>query len=153
MNMIKRTIACIMAIACLICAGCSERKNIDAQGMAQALLEGGVFAEELSAVSAAITNKRYGVTDSMVEETIAYAGTKAVVDEIVIFKTKDNNDAAVADKAKEYIESQRAQYQSYRPDEVPKLQNCYIEPNADYVVVCVAEDIEKAKEIINEYTN
>jgi hypothetical protein len=113
------------------------------------LLANGTYAEELSEVSSQITEKRYALTEDDVEEAVGYAGTNAVVDEIAIFKAKDVD--AVSEKVSEHIDSQIKTYESYRPDEVSKLDDCIVTVSGDYVIVCVSEDSTGAKKIIDEY--
>lgn len=131
-------------------AGCSQPEDIDASAIADALLTGGTYAETLSQVSAAITNKRYGLTGDMVEETVAYSGTNAVVDEIAVFKAKGDINAIIT-KAVEHIDAQTKTYESYRPDELPKLRDSILTPVGDCVVVCVSADAAKAREILDGF--
>lgn len=146
----KITAFLVCGILAISLAGCSQVKNIDAPALAQALLENGVYSENLTEVSSKITAKRYNLAEGDAEEIYAYAGTNAVVDEIAIFKTADAD--AVFEKAAEHIASQTKTYESYRPSEVSKLENSVVTTVGDYVIVCVSEDSAKAKEIIEEYT-
>lgn len=141
----------LAAMVCMMCInGCSQPKNIDAAEAAQTLLTEGVFAENLSPVSAKITNKRYGLTDDLVTETVAYCGTNAVVDEIAVFRTNNDNIDAVVKKAAEHIDAQTKTYESYRPDELSKLRDSIIVTIGDCVVVCVSSDAAKAQEIVDK---
>ncbi len=150
-QMIKRKLTVLIAaILCLAAlAGCSGQTSYTAEEIAQELLTNGVYAEELSPVSAKIAQKRYGLTEDMVEETAAYAGTNAVVDEIAVFKAKDDIDA-VMEKAAEHIDAQTKTYESYRVDELPKLRDSIVTPIGSYVVVCVSADAAKAQEVVDK---
>jgi hypothetical protein len=145
----KITTVLAMALCVASIAGCSSSKEINVTELASALLANGTYAEELSEVSSQITEKRYALTEDDVEEAVGYAGTNAVVDEIAIFKAKDVD--AVSEKVSEHIDSQIKTYESYRPDEVSKLDDCIVTVSGDYVIVCVSEDSTGAKKIIDEY--
>ena len=55
-NMRKKIIAFLVCgILAISLAGCSQIKNIDAPALAQALLENGVYSENLTEVSSKIT--------------------------------------------------------------------------------------------------
>lgn len=146
----KITAILLLFVFAVSVAGCSQTKEIDANALAAELLNNGVYAEELSAISSQIAEKRYALSEDEVEEAVAYAGTNAVVDEIAIFKAKDVE--SVSDMAEKHIAGQIKTYESYRPSEVSKLEDCVITVAGDYVIVCVSEDSTKAKEIIEEYT-
>lgn len=151
--MIKKRIVLFMAAffcTAAIC-GCGSSKKIDADVLAQALLDGGSYAETLSPVSDKITQKRYAFDEGEVKAAYAYAGTNAVVDEIAVFKTDDA--AAAMEKVKAHIDSQTELFKSYRPDEVSKLEAAVVETVGDCVVVCVSQDSDKARDIIAEATN
>lgn len=146
----KITVFLSMIICAVSIAGCSSAKNIDIEALAEDLLNNGIYAEELSTVSAQITEKRYALTEDEVEEAVAYAGTNAVVDEIAIFKAKDVE--SVSNKVAEHIAVQTSTYESYRPSEVSKLEDSVVRVVGDYVILCVSEDSARAEEIIEEYT-
>lgn len=150
-QMIKRKIsACLAAVSLVFAAGCSQSVSIDANALAEDLKNNGVYAEDLSPVSAQITEKRYAFDEGEVSETVAFAGTRAVVDEIAVFKAESDIDAVV-EKVTEHIDAQTQTYQSYRPDELPKLRDAIVTTAGDYVIVCVSADSAKAEEIINSY--
>ena len=96
------------------------------------------FTEELTEVSEDVIVRRYGLDGSDVVYAAGYAGTPAVVDEIAVFETTDTN--AVLEAVNARIESQKTNYASYAPDEVPKLEDAVIAAVGDCVVVCVSED-------------
>lgn len=149
--MIKRKIAvCIAAVSVVFAAGCSQSVNIDANTLAEDLKNNGVYSEELSPVSAQITEKRYAFDEGEVSETVAFAGTRAVVDEVAVFKAESDIDAVV-EKVTAHIDAQTQTYQSYRPDELPKLRDAIVTTSGDYVIVCISADSAKAEEIINSY--
>lgn len=138
-----------MIVCAAAISGCSQTTEIDTAALAGELLSNGVYAEELTEVSAQITEKRYNLEEGEAEEIIAYAGTNAVVDEIAVFKTSDVE--SVEAKVEAHIEAQIKTYESYRPSEVSKLENGVVTVSGNYVIMCISEDSAKAEEIIDGY--
>ena len=98
------------------------------------------FTEELTEMSPDAVMRRYGLDGETVTNAAGFAGTPAVVDEIAVFETKDADKVMEAVNAR--IESQKTNYASYAPGEVPKLDDAVAEPleGTDCIVVCVSED-------------
>lgn len=145
----KKIVIEMCALAAVMLAACSS-KTIDIKALSDKLINEVRFSEKLSEVPLNITEKRYALSDGKVEAGVAYSGTNAVVDELVIFKTSDTD--SVKDKVMEHIESQVNIYESYAPDEVSKLNDCVLEVKGDYVILCISEDSDTAEKIIREYT-
>lgn len=145
----KKIILMITAvIICIAISACGEQ-TIDIEQLSQQLISEGTFGEELFRISDDIAQKRYGIEDGEVEECISSTGTAAVVDEVTIFKAAKPE--IVKEKAEKYIESQKSSYSSYRPDEVPKLNDSIVAMKGSYVIICVSEDSSAAQNIIDEY--
>lgn len=148
MKKVLLTILTIMVSATFM--GCSN-VDIDANILAESLINNCEFGEILSPVSSAVAQKRYMLDDSEVEECVSYAGTPAVVDEVTIIKSSDVN--SVNEKVSSYFDSKKASYTDYAPNEVPKIENRVVITEGDYVVICVSENSETAQYIIDEYLN
>ena len=147
----KKVIAAIAALTLMMpLAGCGQ-KEVDATKVATELLNNASFAETLTEVNEQVTKKRLDLDDDEVIMCAAFKGTSAVVDEIIVIKTTDPED--VEEKLYEYVDSQTEQYESYRPSEVPKLEDSLITVEGDTVIYCASEDSVKAMEIITENTS
>lgn len=146
----KKKILAVLSITMAVVLASCGAKTIDVNKLASSLASEGKFAEQLTEVSSDITEKRYGIEANDVEECAAYAGTKAVVDEVAVFKA--SNVENVKEQVEQHIDAQKESYSSYRPDEVPKLDDCVVTVSGDYVIVCVSEDSTAAKSIIEKYT-
>lgn len=142
----KFTVLLVLGVM-LLCASCA-RVEMNVNEVATKIASEGSFSEELSEVSDNITIKRFDMDDELVVDCAGYAGTKAVVDEVAVFKTSDTE--KVREKIDEYIENQIKSYISYKPDEVSKLDDAYVAEVGEYVVYCVG-DIDTAKRIVKEF--
>lgn len=135
-------------ICALALAGCGSM-GFDTDSAVEQLMSAGIFDENLTEVSSSVTQKRLSLSEEDVESCTAYAGTKAVVDEIVLVKTSS---AEASEKVKaafdKHIETQKKSYSSYRPDEVPKLDSAVIVSEGGYVILVVSKDSGKAQSIV-----
>lgn len=151
----KKILSLILSIIiCIGAASCSgTAKEIDITALAQELISAQIFDEDLTEVKSSVTAKRLGLPEENIEECVAYAGTKAVVDEIVLIKAKEGTYGDVQAALNKHVETQIASYSSYRPEEVPKLEDAVSVSFGNYVMLIVANDAEKADEIIQQFTN
>ncbi|MBQ6531323.1 MAG: DUF4358 domain-containing protein [Clostridia bacterium] len=144
----KKFIAIALAALCLASCGAKE---INVSDLAATLKNQLTFSEELTEVGEKVTEKRIGLDEADVVQCVAYKGTNAVADEVVVIKTKDVK--KVESKLNEYWDKQIKSYESYRPSEVPKLNNGIIYTVNDTVIFCVSENHDAAQKLRNEYAN
>lgn len=135
-------------ICTLVLAGCGGT-NFDADSAVKQLMSAGIFDETLTEVSSSVTQKRLSLSEEDIESCTSYAGTKAVVDEIVLVKVSSSDAAERVKTALDrHIETQKKSYSSYRPDEVPKLDSAVIVSEGGYVILVVSKDSGKAQSIV-----
>lgn len=150
----KTAAALFSALCAAALASCgADVAEIDLGALSSELLEAGIFSEELSGVSQSIAEKRLGLDSSLIAECVAASGTKAVVDEFALIRlsspdAKDSVEKGIA----EHIASQKSNYSSYKPDEVPKLEDYVLVSSGDYEIFVVSGDSSAAEEIIKKYT-
>lgn len=146
----KRIISIAAAVIMLLSLASCGSKEINTEELAKELVDNLTFAEELNKVDGEITLKRYGIDSDAVQECVSYAGTAAVADEVTVIKANDVS--AVSDKLNEHWDSQIKSYTSYRPEEVPKLENAVLYQYNDTVIFVVSEDHDDAQKLIISYT-
>lgn len=149
----KKILTLLCAVMCLMCiVGCGTIKEIDLNSLCGEIMSANIFDEDLTQVKTSVTLKRLSIQETDVEECIAYAGTKAVVDEVVLVKATSpeaaQNVVASLDK---HIALQQKSYASYRSEEVPKLDSAVSVSEGNYVMLVVSNDSAKAEEIVNSY--
>lgn len=142
----------ISAVLCTaVFAGCGGGTEFDADAAVGQLMSAGIFAETLTEVKPEVTKKRLSLSEGDIESCTAYAGTKAVVDELVLVKASSPSAAETVESAFEkHIEAQKKSYSSYNPNEVPKLDSAVIVSESGYVILVVSADSDKAKSIIKD---
>ncbi len=141
------------AVAALVLSACGSSAEIDINALSADLMSSDIFSEKLDEVSSSVIEKRLSIDEDQVAEIFGAAGTKAVVDEFAIIKLADGASAADVEKGIEnHIEKQKDSYASYKPEEVPKLEDYVLVSSGNYEILVVSDDSSKAKEIINKYT-
>lgn len=141
-------IVTVAAVLCMV-VGCGKKDEITVSELASVLSENAVFAERLTQIDTANTEKRYAINSKDYKEITAYVGTAGVCDEFVIAKT--NAPEEMKTKFEKYLKDKRGSYEKYRPGEVYKLDNAIIEVYADAAVLIVTADTEKAHEVYCDY--
>ena len=140
-----------LALAALL-AGCAGEQalELDSRPLAQDLMDGEVFGETLYELDEAAADLLVG-TELNGEETVAYVGTGATSEELLIVKSADEAAAETClATLQSHLEDRKALYASYLPEESFKLENAYLAQEGQYVILCVAADSDKAAEIIGE---
>ena len=139
-NILSAVLAFVFAIMLSACGAGSDTGNeiVDAKALADGLSSRISFSEELTDIDENALLRRYGLSADDVTEVYGYCGTRAVVDEVSVFKTDDTK--KVEDQVQAHLDSQIKNYSSYAPDEVPKLEDAFVTTIGDCVIVCVSND-------------
>ena len=138
----KNTLIGLLTVVLILMSACSappdEGQNIDLDGLAEDLLESGIFEEELNPADGETAKKLYGIDNAASFQL--YAGSGATASELALleFETEDDADAALP-LARERMAAQKESFASYLPGEVKKLEDAVVEQHGRYVVVCVSE--------------
>ena len=101
----------------------------------ETLLDAGAFSGEMEAVDGTIAATIYGIDSSTVTEAACYMAINSSVsaDEVSVFVLTDEAACRL------HIDNQIASYATYRPDQVPKLENAVIQRLGATVLVAVGE--------------
>ena len=150
MNAIRKTgsfmITVLLAAGVLFASGCKEEERENEMDV----LENVTFAGEMQEVDKDALSITYTIEDGV--EAVAYIAGGALSDEMIVFTAPDEATAQkTLENVKAHIEERSELFASYAPAEVAKLEKAYTIQKGKYVVVCVTEDIDNAKAIINQY--
>ena len=144
---VKKVMVVLCVAFCLLLAGCSgkdEARPFEAADV-ERILGTGIFSDELELVDEDLAYGLYGIKAEDVTECVAYMSTGATAEELVLFVLAEG---ASVEQAKEAcdrrIEEQILGFKSYKPSEVPKLENAICEVRGNTVLLLVANDWEKA---------
>lgn len=132
-------------------AGCgSAGGTLDMQALADELLKNGGFSDELWKIDDSMVQKLYNMDDYA--QALVYVGSGATAEELALFAFPTEEAAARGlEKANARLESQKEDYRTYLPREVPKLENAVAKQWGSYVIVCVCPG-SACGEIVTRYT-
>ena len=136
------------------CAGGSEKKPLPAaEDLAKTLLDAGIFADEMEAVDPEIAALLYGFSEEDGVDLYCWlSASGGTADEFTLFICRDGDALIAARKSAEArLENQKRTYESYAPDEVPKLEGAVVRVRDNTLVLCAAADPKKAAELLSPY--
>ena len=107
------------------------------------MVEATTFNDEVIAISADVVPNYYTIPDSVEDYAVYMCPTGATVEEISVFRTSDA--AAVEEMIQTHLDARKTEYESYRPDEVKKLDGAAVVKSGDYVAVIIADDTAAAE--------
>lgn len=129
-----------------------ENGDYDVSAIADKILENVKFKDELGSINAKVLAGIYGIDENLIQNAAGYAGGGATAEEIAVFEAKKIADAReIEKKVKEHIENRKKSFESYIPEEIPKLKRPFIYSNGKLVVVCVADSYGKLENILKEF--
>ena len=123
----------------------------------QTLADEGAFSEELEALDADIAFALYHLADygltlkDLTDAAVLRSAGATCEEAAVLLFDVDNWDEKVdlaVEALEDYLQSQIDGNVDYRPDEIPKLENALLEARGNRVVLVVADNVEKAKELL-----
>ena len=128
--------------------------TLDMPKLAEELINAQIFEDQLNEVDKESIIKKYNLNAEKIKNVDAYVGTGATAEEILIMELLDKKDISETKKIMEtQIEERKLDFQDYLPKEVFKLKNYILESKGNYIVLCISNDSDKAKEIINKNIN
>ena len=128
--------------------------TLDMSNLAEELINAQIFEDQLNEVDKESIIKKYNLNAEKIKNVDAYVGTGATAEEILIMELLDKEDISETKKIMEtQIEERKLDFQDYLPKEVFKLENYILESKGNYIVLCISNDSDKAKQIINKNIN
>ena len=133
-----------------VCAcGNNERSVSDEEAVSigEELKNSDIFSTELSDIEGKIVLNSYGITDENVKVLVSYIGDGISAEEITIMKGDKNSLKKVIE---EYITKKADIYSGYLPEESSKIKNAIFKQYGDISIVCISNNNDKAKKIIEK---
>ena len=151
----KKQIAILLALLCLasVFTGCGAKKELDPQALADDLLKNAGFVDSLNKLEPVIVPMLYaGLSADDYSDVLAYAGTGATAEEIVIFSAKSEDAAKqIRSVAETHIKDRIESFKNYGPAASMALENAVLKQSGKYVVVVVCSDGAAAAKIVDKY--
>lgn len=128
-----------------------EDKEYKSSEIATTILKSISFKDTLGEINPKVLTSIYEIDDTMIQNAAGYAGGGATAEEIAVFEVKKLSQVRdIERKIKEHIKDKKQSFESYIPEEMPKLRRPFIYSNGKLVVVCIADNYGKLETIIKD---
>lgn len=140
----------VMAFAMTAC-GKSYATDVATKDVAEAICDS-VDISEMTQMREDLVEDGYGADLSFLEEMYVLKSSEGVTpDEIAVFKVKEEGDLAACKEVFASRQSyQKENFESYKPDQVYKFDDVYVETFGVYAVMVIADDTADAKKAVEE---
>ncbi len=143
--MLKRFVSSLLAAALL--AGCSSGGGVSADAAGRIVKDLGLTAR-MDKMDESASDGLFFFDEGTVTSSSLYLANDKSADAVGVFETKDTESTRKAIKT--YLETTKAQNQSYNPEEVFKIDNAVVEDDGKTVIMVVCDDLESAKKIVKD---
>ncbi|MGM9937044.1 MAG: DHHW family protein, partial [Candidatus Ornithomonoglobus sp.] len=124
--------------------------NVDA--FANEMLAGVGFTDTLSAASETVSGRLFGLEENSLLCGCVYASGGSTAEEFALFEAASPEAAqTVAEKLAAQVEGRKPDFESYKPEEMPKLNNPVIVVNGNVAMLCVTDNADAARAIMEKY--
>lgn len=151
----KKTVAILLAIVCLaaLLTGCGgSKKTMEPRAFVDDVLANANFADSLNQLSDDVVAQYYGVDSADYTSAIAYGGTAATAEQIVVFEAKDSAAAErILSALQTFVAEKVEAYKSYGPAAAMSLENAPVKIIGNCVVAVVCADSDSALKVVDQY--
>ena len=151
----KKTVAFLLAIVCLaaLLTGCGgSKKTMEPRAFVDDVLANANFTVSLNQLSDDVVAQYYGVDSADYTSAIAYGGTAATAEQIVVFEAKDSAAAErILSALQTFVAEKVEAYKSYGPAAAMSLENAPVKIIGNCVVAVVCADSDSALKVVDQY--
>lgn len=123
--------------------------QVDMDKLGKDILSKVKFETELQQIDKTVAEGLLKVSDG--SRLQLYMGNGNYSDELILITAKDKKSAeADQETAVQYLKDMRKSFEAYIPEQAKKISDAFNMRSGCYVVVCVTNDIDTAKEVILE---
>lgn len=153
----KKILGVVMALACLISLiSCGSKDSSAAYTKEQAkqIMDGGVFSEQLEDLDLDTAWSLYqlagaGLSRDQLTDGVVHRSSGGTCEELALLIFQDADAAKTAKTALEtYLQDQIEENKNYRPAEIPKLEDPFLEQAGDSVLLVVSGNTDTVKSIL-----
>jgi hypothetical protein len=150
--------AIVLSVLILASAACGgekpDAKDIDAHGLAEALIDGIAFDDQMELASDEAFRALYAVkpSDGPVADFVLFTSTGATAEEVAVIEARDAESASeVMEFALGRVSSQKAEFENYAPEEMAKLNDPVLISSGRYIILCLSNDNAAAEKIVGDF--
>lgn len=153
----KKVLGVVMALVCLmslIACGGKENSAAYTKDQAQKIMDGGVFSEQLEDLDLDTAWSLYqfetaGLSRDQLTDGVVHRSSGGTCEELALLIFQDADAAKTAKSALEtYLQSQIEENKNYRPAEIPKLEDPFLQQADNTVLLVVSGNTENVKNLL-----
>lgn len=148
----KRLVPVLLLLTALLsaCGGEQTPAEFDPAATAAALNSSAAFSETLEQMDADIFCMLYGLDEAALVDGVVYGSTGTTAEEFAVWRLVDEETAQEAMALLEQrVADQKAANESYRPQDMPKLESAILERRGATVLLVVANDPDAAQSALD----
>ena len=153
----KKILGVVIALVCLmslISCGGKQTTAAYTKEQAQKLLDGSVFSEQLEDLDLDTAWSLYqlegaGVSRDQLTDGVVHRSSGGTCEELALLIFQDEESAENAKTAMEsYLQSETEENKNYRPAEIPKLEDAFLQQAGNTVLMVVSTDTQAVKDLL-----
>ena len=153
----KKILGVVIALVCLmslISCGGKQTTAAYTKEQAQKLLDGSVFSEQLEDLDLDTAWSLYqlegaGVSRDQLTDGVVHRSSGGTCEELALLIFQDEEAAESAKTALQaYLQSQIEENENYRPAEIPKLEDAFLQQADNTVLMVVSTDTQAVKDLL-----
>ena len=150
----KKILGVVMALVCLISLiSCGSKDNSAAytKEQAQQIMDGGVFSEQLEDLDLDTAWSLYqlagaGLSRDQLTDGVVHRSSGGTCEELALLIFQDADAAKTA--LETYLQDQIEENKNYRPAEIPKLEDPFLQQAGNSVLLVVSGNTDTVKSIL-----
>ncbi len=147
-------LAVLMVLALAGCSGGEKEKTVEIGDLAQKIVDGLTWKDELMQVTSdSVLTNYYFVDMADVSYWALYRSSSgATAEEVAVFEAADADAAArVKDAVNTRVDDLKFAFENYVPAELPKIENAVVYTVGNYVVLVTNDDDAAALELVKGF--
>lgn len=153
----KKILGVVIALVCLIAlVSCSGKQTAAAytKEQAQKILDSDVFSEQLEDLDLDTAWSLYqlagtGLSRDQLTDGVVHRSSGGTCEELALLIFQDEEAAKSAKSALEtYLQNQIKDNENYRPAEIPKLEDAFLQQADNTVLMVVSTDTQGVKDLL-----
>lgn len=147
----KKIILSLLALGMIVLScGCGGNIEIDMKEFCNDMKNDVKFAAPVEEAYINVAKMHFNVPEET--EFYVYYGSSTYPDCFCIFKAaKEEDKEAIYEAIDAKKNSLITTYESYAPEEVDKINACFLEEHGDYVIFAISSDRNGIKEVMKKY--
>lgn len=149
----KWKLAIIAAAAMALVTACGDQGDssakVDTDALMNSLVSDITYTEELKKLDADDISNYISVPEGV--EAVMYMSSGSTAEEAAVFTAPDADTAkTVKENVEFFLDDQKASFKDYIPEEAQRIKDAVLVCEGNYVVLCVSDNSEQAKQIIEK---